>query len=165
MQRRTLLAGGAAVLGVLSVGYALFAPVSDEELIVEVLDELAAALSFSEPIQNPIFFGSRLSERFQDVFAEQVNLRVAEVSARIPSHRGQLGLAAAQALSRYGSLDVSFGSTTVNVSGQSAQVTSEASVVGTFQGEMRRDSRSVDFDFVLTDGDWQIAGARVEAAE
>lgn len=163
MQRRTLLAGGAAALGLLSVGYALFAPVSDEELITEVLDELAAALSFSEPIQNPIFFGSHLSDKFQDIFTEQVNLSVAEVSGRIPSHRGQLGLATARALSMYGSLDVSFSSTTVTVSGQSAQVTSEATVAGTFQGELQRDSRSVDFDFVLTGGDWQIAGARVRA--
>jgi hypothetical protein len=165
MQRRTLLAGGAAALGLLSVGYALFAPVSDEELIIEVLDELALALSFSEPIQNPIFFGSHLSDRFQDIFAEQVDLEVAEVSGRIPSHRGQLGLAAAQALSMYGSLDVTFGSTSVTVSGTSAEVTSEASVVGTFQGEMRRDTRSVHFEFVLTDGDWKIKGARVSPAQ
>lgn len=165
MDRRTLLATAAGALGLFVVGYAVFAPANDEEMIRETLDRLAAGISFSEPIQNPIFYGSHLAETFDEVFTESVQISVAEVRANIPSHRGKLGLATAQVLQRSGSLDVSFGSTDIDIQGDSARVVSVATVSGNDGGQLRRDSRRVDFDFVKDGGDWRIARARVRHPE
>src|SRR5690606_2113175 len=101
------LGAGAIVIGTASLGYALFSQVSDEELIAEVLNELARSVSFSEPIGNVVFYGARLSERFEDLLTETVNIRISEVNASLPRERNKLALAAAQVLSRYGSLDAS----------------------------------------------------------
>lgn len=165
MDRRAVIAASATAVGVFGIGYALFAPVSDEELIAEVLDRLADALSFSEPIANPMFYGSHLGETFNEIFSENVHIRVAEVAGQIPSHRGKLGLAAARVLQSYGSLDVSFGSTQIAISGDSATVNSEATVMGALGGEMRRDTRAVAFELARIDGDWRITSARVAVAE
>jgi hypothetical protein len=161
MDRRTAIAASATAVGVMGIGYALFAPVSDEELIAEVLDRLAGALSFSEPIANPLFFGSHLAETFNQILVDNVDIRVVEVSAQIPSHRGKLALAAARVLQRYGSLDASFGSIDISVNGDAASVNAEATLMGHVSGELRRDSRAVAFDFSRVDGDWRIASARV----
>ena len=154
----------AAILGALSVGYALLAPASDEEMIAEVLDDLGLALSFSAPISNPIFFGSGLSEKFENIFAEQVQILVSEVSFRVPDSRGKLGLAAAQALSRYGSLSVSFSVDTLTITDEVAHCEATAKVSGNQGGQLRTDSRPVVLEFSKGSGEWLIQSALVRAA-
>lgn len=161
MDRRQLLGAFAAVLGVAAVGYALFSPLSDEEMIAQILDDLGMALSFSAPIQNPIIFGSTLSDTFESIFAEQVDIRVSEVSGKLPKRRGKLGLAAAQVLSRYGSLNVSFSIDELTFSGTSAKCVATASVTGNQGGQLRSDSRPVILDFSKESGDWLIQRATV----
>lgn len=165
MDRRQLLGAGAALVGVVAVGYALFAPVNDEELIAEVLTELGLALSFSAPISNPLFFGSALSDKFENLFTEHVKISVSEVSGTLPDSRGKLGLVAAQALSRYGALNVSFSIDELKVSGDSARCLATASLRGNQGGEFRSDSRPVVFSFKKEDGDWRIQRARVRAPD
>lgn len=165
MDRRQLIGASAGLVGVAAIGYALFSPVSDEEMIAQVLDELGLALSFSAPISNLVFFGSALSEKFETIFTEQVQIRVSEVSARIPSSRGKLGLAAAQALTRYGSLNVSFSIDELRITGDSARCEATASVSGNQGGVMRSDSRPVIFRFSKDSGDWLIQRATVQAPD
>ena len=165
MDRRQLMGAGAVLLGTGAVGYALFAPVNDRELVAELLDELASTLSFSEPIGNVVFRGSHLSERFKELFVEQIQIRVSEVHGDIPSHRGKLGIAAAQALARYGSLDVSFGIDDMKIQGDSAEIQATATVMGTYGGEMKRDTRPVMFTAVKISGEWRIQTAFVSAPQ
>ncbi len=165
MDRRRILGGAAGILGLGAIGYAFFAPANDEELIAQVLDDLASSLSFSEPISNPIFFGSSLSGKFETIFTEQVQLSVSEVSGNIPSSRGKLGLVAAHALSRYGSMHVSISLDAVDVTGDSARCEATATVAAADGGQLRRDSRPVLVQLVKEDGDWLIRSARVEAPD
>lgn len=165
MERRQLLGGGALALGALTVGYAAFVPLSDEELISATLDDLAAAISFSKPVSNPVIWGSQLSGKFKDLLTPQVQIQVAEVSASIPSAREQVGLAAAAVLQRYGSLDVSFSSLQILVTGDEAIVQATANVEGQLYGEHRRDSREVQLGMNKGDGDWRLAAAFVKRAQ
>lgn len=165
MDRRQVLGASAAILGALSVGYALLAPASDEEMIAQVLVELGLALSFSAPISNPLLFGSALSDKFESIFTEQVSIRVSEVSTQLPRSRGKLGLAAAQALSRYGSLNVSLSIDELTIHGESAHCEATASLAGNRGGELRSDSRRVTFDFTKQSGDWLIQSALVRASD
>lgn len=165
MDRRQLLGACAAGVGVATVGYAFFWPANDEELIAQLISELGLALSFSEPISNPLFYGSALTDKFESMFTEQVHIRVSEVSARIPESRSKLGLAAAQALSRYGSLNVGFSLEELKVSGKSAECEATASVLGNLGGDFRSDSRRVTFSLSKEDGDWRIQSARVLAPD
>lgn len=163
MDRRQILGAGVGLLGLGSISYALFAPVNDEELIAQVLDELEDALSFSEPVGNPIFFGTSLSEKFETIFTEQVQIRVSEVVGNIPSSRHRLGLAAARTLSRYSSLDVSLSIDSLSVAEDTAKCEATAKVTGNDQGRPRTDSRPVHFAFAKVDGDWLIRSAIVKA--
>jgi|SRR5690606_6420383 len=168
MDRRTALGAGAIVIGAASLGYALFAKVSDEELIADLLNELARTVSFSEPIGNVVFHGSRLSERFQELMTERVDIRISEVQSALPNRalpneRGKLGLAAAHTLSRYGSLDVSLSINTLRIEGDSASCKATATLIALEQGAPRRDTRPVDFTLIKDDGSWRIQAARVRA--
>ena len=168
MNRRTALGAGAIVAGTASLGYALFAKTSDVELIAEVLNELARAVSFSEPIGNVIFHGSRLSEKFQELMTERVDISISEVhpalpNMALPNQPGKLGLAAAHALSRYGALDVSLSIDALRIDGDSASCEATATVVALEHSAPRRDTRPVDFTLTKDDGSWRIQAARVRA--
>jgi len=165
MDRRQLLGATVGLLGLGAIATALLAPASDEELIAQVLDDLALSLSFSEPIANPIFFGSNLSEKFEDILSEHVQISVSEVAGSIPSARGKLGLIAARALSRYASLRITLSIDELTVQGDSAHCAATAEVTGNDGAGLRSDSRSVVFDLVKDGGDWLISSARVEAPE
>ena len=163
MERRTLLAGGALLVGTLTLGIALFSPQSDEEQIRETLDALAEAVSFSEPIGNPVFYGSHLSDQFKELMTDPVQVRVSEVQGSLPSNRGRLGLAAAQVLTRYGALHVGLGDLDINVNGDQASVKGTATVTALGGGRPKRDERPIRFELVK-DGDWVVSSVMVQAA-
>lgn len=165
MDRRTALGAGAIVIGTASLGYALFSQVSDEELIAEVLNELARSVSFSEPIGNVVFYGARLSERFEDLLTETVNIRISEVNASLPRERNKLALAAAQVLSRYGSLDASISIDTLNITDGSAQCRSTATVIALEHGSPTRTRRAVDFTLSKENGSWRVHTVLAEGTE
>lgn len=165
MDRRSLVATGAISLGAAALGFAIFAPVNDEELIAQLLDDLGAALSFSEPIGNVMFFGSHLSEKFSEIFSEQVDIQVSEIQTTIPSHRGQLGIAAARALQAYGTLSISFAISNLEVTGERANAETVATLTATGGAGLRRDTRRVDFTFAKGSGDWRVLSAIVGTSQ
>ncbi len=163
VDRRRWIAALIGIVGASAISIALLYPESDEEQIERVLQRLASAVSFETPIDNPMFFGSRLSEQFQDLLAEDVRVRVSEVPFPLPSHRGQLGLAAAQGLSRYGSLQVSLSGINPKINGKTAEVKTVASVM-TFSGaQLQSTERPVDFSLSKADGDWRVSSVKVSA--
>ena len=106
MERRDLLLSGLAATGLISIGLAIFLPKSDEERITEQLEGLTEAVGFSEPIENPMFWGAALADRIEPFTADRLQVRVAEVAQRPPTERGRLALAAATVLARFGSFRV-----------------------------------------------------------
>jgi hypothetical protein len=165
MDRRAALGAGAVVIGAGSLGYALFASASDEELITELLDELARTLSFSAPIGNVVFHGARLSESFQELLTERVVIRASEMSAPLPTERGKLGLAAAHVFSRYGSLDVSFSIDALQVEGNSARCNATATAMALEHGVLRRTTRPIQLTLRKEGSDWRIEAAQVQALQ
>jgi hypothetical protein len=117
------------------------------------------------PIANPLLFGSALSEKFESIFTERVAIRVSEVSAQIPDDRKRLGFAAAQALSRYGSLNVTFSLNELSFASDSARCQATARVAGVEEGELRTDARPVVLEFAKQNGDWRIQSAIVRQAD
>lgn len=160
MDRRNLLAGSALGAGCLFLGYALFWPESDEERILAVLDRLALAVSFDEPIPNPVFFGNHLAEEFEEIFAPRVHVVVPEARVSLPGERQKLAFSSAKVLSRYGSFDVGFSNVDVQVE-ERARVDAEATATALVRGEHERDVRPVQFEFEEIDGDWRITSAVV----
>ena len=139
MERRQALGVLGVGLGVLVLGYAIFAPENDEERILAVLDEVALSVSFSEPITNPVVWGLQLGKKFEDLMTEQIDVRVSEVRRGIPSSRSQLGPAAGIALQRYGALDITFSGLDVRVQDDRATAEGTAEVTGVVGGEKRSD--------------------------
>lgn len=161
MDRRRAIAATVSALGLGVLGYALFSPLSEEEQVENVLRALCAAVSFDEPIQNPMFFGSHLSEQFQDLLTEDVRVMLSEVHFPIPSHRGQLGLAAARGLSRYGSLNATLGGLEIQLQEGQAEARATVTVVSNSGGEVRRADRPVDFSLIKVDGEFRVASVKV----
>jgi hypothetical protein len=150
-------------LGVLVIGYAVFAPENDEELILAVLDELALSVSFSEPLANPVIWGLQLNKKFEDLMTEQVDVSVSEVQQGIPSSRSQLGPTAGLVLQRYGALDVTFSGVDVQITGDQASASGTAQVTGVLGGQPRSDNRPISFGLARVDGDWLVHSVKVEA--
>lgn len=163
MQRR-VLAPGLLALGVSVMGYALFSPGSDEERVRRTLLDLAEAVSFSEPIQNPVFYASHLNEEFEDLLTERVAVSLAEVSSRMPEERHELGLAAAQVLSRSGSLSVTLDFEEIRIDDTGADAEVSATVLAD-RGGLRRETRSVRFRLLRDGRAFRVSQVIVGAAE
>lgn len=138
------------------MGYALLSGKSDEERVRETLLSLAEAISFSKPITNPLFYGSHLNDEFEQLLTEHVEVSLAEVSAGMPSKRAQLGLAAAQFLSRSGSLSVALDFEEIALDDTGADAHVRATVLAD-QGGMRRQQRAVTFRLLRDGGDFRVA--------
>ncbi len=166
MDRRTLLsllglAGGAAVLGA-----AVFWPETDEERIRAVLDEVTMAVEFSEPIANPVFFGSRLADSWQDVMMDQVRVHAEEASRSGNFERSRLALLTSQVLAtRFSSLMVTLSDVSIRVARDTAEV--DATVVAlTDQGTgSSAGQRSARFSLERANGDWKISSVYIGGPE
>lgn len=165
MERRNLILGALLAGGAILVMTALFWPKSDEELILAQLNSLAEAVGFSEPIENPMFFGATLADRLEPLVTEQVQVSIPEVHGTVPRDRGQLALASAMALSRYGSLSVSLSSINIQLSAGGARANAEARVIATEGGQLKSDSRTVHFELIKDSGDYQVSSVRVGAVD
>lgn len=165
MERRNLVVGALLVGGGVLVLVALFWPKSDEERITGQLESLAAAVGFSEPIENPIFFGSALADRLEPLVTERVRVDIPEVHGSVPSDVGQLAVASAMALSRYGSLSVTLSAIDIRLSTTGAQVSALARVIAAEAGQLKSDTRPVQFELVKDSGDYQVSSVRVGASE
>lgn len=166
MDRRNVVLFGLLALGGASVAAALFWPQSDEERVAEVLHGTAAAVGFSEPIENPVFFGSALADRLEEYLTERVDVQVYEVhGSRAPNERGQLAIASAMALSRYGSLDVSLSNIAVQLLPDGARATAEARVLASVGGSPQTESRRVHFELVREDGTFKVKRVQVDQAQ
>lgn len=144
MQRRTLLAVGGLTLGALSLGIALLSAESEEEKMRRLLNELALAVNFDSPIENPLLYGTRLADRFEELLAEPVALDVPEAGG-FPASPRPLALAATPLLSRFGAFEVEF----TNVRVESLEPPRLRALVKSrivVQGEPRRDERDVDVE-------------------
>lgn len=151
--------------GTLSLGYALFAPVSDEEQILAVLDALAGSISYAEPIANPVIWGLQLNEKLAELMSENIRVQIAEVSGNIPSQRAKLGPAAGMVLQLYGTLDVTISGADVTLDGDAASVSAIARVTGTLRGQLRSDDRPIYFGLIRESGDWLVHSVQVNATE
>jgi len=160
MDRRTVLILTLLAAGISSISLALLWPESDEERIATMLGELADAIGFSEPIENPVFYGSALANRLEDYLTEQVRVDVHDVRAKVPSDRGQMAMAAAMALARYGSLDVTLSDVSIQMEGDGAQASAEARVIANEAGQMRSESRRVHFVISKEGGDFKVSSVR-----
>jgi len=156
MLRKNLLVYGLASAGALTVTAALFWPRSKEEVIISQLQGLAAASSFSQPIENPIFFGSALTERWEDYLNNPVRVTVPEVQSRLPSQPGQLAMSAALVLSRFGAFQVSLSDLEVRLTALGASVDGVAEVTVIEAGTPRRDTRPVHFELSEDGGQYLV---------
>jgi hypothetical protein len=154
---RRVLAVVAVALGLLVIGYAVFAKPSDEELIRAKLDRLAEVVSFSDGAGNPVFRAARLDGEFADLFTEDVRISIPELSSVAQGRRPLAGLAA-RGSSYAQSLDVDFQDVDVQLIGGSsaAQVKAVASLTAQRGGRLQQDRRRVGFGFTKRDGDWLI---------
>lgn len=157
MQRRQLLFAGLAGLGLSLVGYAVFSPASDEEKAAATLHELARAVSFESPQENPLFFGNLLAARFDDLLGDTVRITIPEVHAPLPEDPGQLAVATAQVLSRYARFEVSLGALQFEP-GDKPIVHADVTVLANVHGELRRGERRVDFTLERTFGGFRVLG-------
>lgn len=165
MERRTLLAALGLGAGTLTLGYALFAPASDEEQILAVLDALAGSISFAEPIANPVVWGLQLNGKLEELMSENVQVRIAEVRASIPSQRSKLGPAAGLVLQRYSSLDVTISGADITIQGETATVSATARVSGRVGGGFKSDNRELSFGLVRDQGDWRVHSVQAAAPD
>lgn len=165
MDRRTVLILTLLAAGISSISLALLWPESDEERITTMLHELADAIGFSEPIENPVFYGSALANRLEDYLTEQVRVDVHDVQARVPKDRGQMAMAAAVALARYGSLDVTLSDVEVQMQDDGAKASARARVIANQGGEMRSESRRVQFVISKEGGDFKVSSVQAEGPE
>ncbi len=155
MERRQLVLALGLGVGTLGVGWAFLAAESAEEKIRRVVDELGQSVGFSEPLANPVLFGAQLNDRWQELLAPAVDVRVAEVASELPSARRELAFAAAQVLGRYGSLHVDFNRLDVVVLPQpTARGTVTVSALE--GGEIRRDERTIEFGLVEEGGEFRV---------
>lgn len=157
MQRRQLVFAGLAALGLSLLGYAILSPVSDEEKAEATLRELARAVSFEAPQENPLFFGNLLAARFDDLLGDTVQITIPEVHAPLPEDPGQLAIATAQVLSRYGRFEVSLGALEYDFD-STPTVHAKVTVLANVHGELRRGQRRVDFTLERTFGGFRVVG-------
>lgn len=155
-RRNVVIAAGSA--GVLLLGWALFAPESDEEQIRALLERLAREIAV-EGETNILFRTARLNKAFEEIFTEDVSVSIPELTS-LARGRGELARVAARAGSHFQnaevsvkSVDVSFGPTPAH--GKAACVAVLSSTDGS---RARRDERLVDFTLLKRDGDWRIDG-------
>jgi len=162
MDRRNVLILAILGAGICSISLALFWPESDEERISSLLHDLAHAVSFSEPIENPVFYGSALANRLEPYLTEQVQVDVHDVRAQVPRDRGQMAIAAAVALARYGSLDVTLSEVSIEMQDGGARATASARVIANEGGTLRSESRNVHFVVSKEDGDFKVSAVRAD---
>ncbi len=165
MERRNLLILGLASVGLLAVSLSLFLPKSEEEVVAEQLHGLAASVGFSEPIVSPVFFGSALADRLEPYVAERVEVQIDEVTPNAPNERGKLAIAAAMALSRYGSLDVSLSDLTIELHASGARARAVARVSATEGGRVKVDDRPVRFDLQNNSGHYRVTRVLVASPD
>lgn len=165
MDRRTLLISTLLAAGISSISLALLWPESDEERITTMLHELADTIGFSEPIENPVFYGSALADRLEDYLTERVRVDVHDVRSKVPDDRGQMAMAAAVALARYGSLDVTLSNIEIQMLADGAEANAQARVVAHQAGEMRSESRHVHFVISKEGGDFKVSSVQADGPD
>lgn len=156
-RRAAALAVVIASVGLL--GYVLFHE-SDEDRILARLEGLARAVETS-PGENMAFRTLRLKKLFEEVLEPQVRFSAAELDDT--TGRQQLAALAGSAPNTFGNLDVSIGSTDIRINRErgDAEVASQVTLTSTRGGELRRDTRHVQFELTKSDGEWRVSAIRV----
>lgn len=158
--RKVLAVVGA--LGLALVVYGLFFWSNDEDLILERLDELTAAIAVTEGNTNPAIKAMQLKGAFQEIFTESVQVDIPELNRGSQIDRGELAKGGASLAGRFKSVGVGLSSVDVQISGDTATVQARAELNGAdYSGRPRRDVRDVTFGFVEQDGEWRISSVEV----
>ncbi len=165
MTRRDLLLFSLAAGGALSIAWAVFSPKSDEERVAEQLHALADAVHFSEPILNPLFWGTRVAEKMEPLTSPSLILSLAEIGGSPPTERRQLALAGAQMLSRYGSFEVHLEDLNIRLNETGAQAWARARTLANEAGQIRSDTRKVHFRLDKASSDYLITHIEVESPD
>lgn len=148
-------------VGLLLVGYALFWAKSDEERIRECLDRLAEAVSTSEQAQNVLFRKAALDRAFKDVFVEDASARIPELAGGVVSGTHELALLAARGSMYFQSIELRFGSVSIDLGESAANVQALAKVSAERSGRLRQDERKVSFRFAKVGSDFRIESLSV----
>jgi hypothetical protein len=159
----------AGAVGLLLLGYAIFFWDNDEDLIREKLDQLTLSLHVTKgEVQNPAIAGVHLKSEFAEIFTQTVLVTIPELKGSgggaLP--RADLAMFAGQMKGRFQAATVSLGDISVQIQDETAHVDATATLIAEdFGGAPRRDIRDVDFEFQKIEGEWQIAGLTVGAAQ
>jgi hypothetical protein len=154
----------AAVAGLAAIGYAVLAKPTDEELILDRLAALEAAIQVDgDTSPNPVLRAGAVQGAFKEIFVEDVTFSIPELTSGGHGRAALAGLAARSGLV-YRTLTVDFGGTDVTVArnASTATVQTTATVQATRGAGLERERRPVAFGFTRVDGDWRIASVRVE---
>ncbi len=154
MKRRLALAGVALGLGL--VAWAVLSRPSDQELITARLRALEAAVAVDGQ-ENVVFRTSRLNQAFEEIFVQDVTVRIPELTS-LARGRGALAGVAAKSGTYFNSAQVTFTDLDIDVDPkrESAQVGARV-VLDAVEGDRRRrDDRRVSLRFTRPDGDWLI---------
>lgn len=103
----------------------------------------------------------RLKKLFEEALEPQVRFSAAELDDT--TGRQQLAALAGSAPNTFGNLDVSIGSTDIRINRErgDAEVASQVTLTSTRGGELRRDTRHVQFELTKSDGEWRVSAIRV----
>jgi len=142
--------------GLALILYGLFFWSSDEDLILERLDDLTTAIAVTDGNTNPALKAIKLKGDFQEIFTLAVAVDIPELPGSQLS-RGELAKGAAGLAARFKQVSVGLSDVSVQIQGDSASVQSQATLTAiAFGGEARRDVRDVSFELVKEDGEWRI---------
>jgi hypothetical protein len=165
---KRLLALGGLVLGLLLVGYAVFARETDEEKIHKLLGRLERAVRVdSDTATNPLIRAGQLRKEFSDLFDENVSYRIPELTTPSTGSESLVALAVRSSVSLT-TLDVAFSRVDIQIipPGMSAVANTTAKVRAFRGSETYEESdRRVRFEFSKASGDWRVASVSVSSPQ
>lgn len=161
MDKKLLFAGLGLGLGLVVLVYALFSAETEEEKMRRVLNELATAVSFHEPIENPLVHGARLQKNLEELVAQPLQVELKEAFSQLPSEPRALALAASQALLPYGALHVSYKKLELHT--EAPYSASGVVQISAFQnGEPKSAERPIHFEFTRLKGEFLVSRIQID---
>lgn len=160
---RKVLAGTLILAGLGVIGYAVLASETDEEEIVRQLMTLADAVGVREG-ENPLFRRARLGGVFENVLVDTVSVQVPDFG--LPRNgREEVLILATRAGTYFESGTVDLDDIEIDREGSRPRAAVRAvATLTSVRGSVRRDTRTVQFGFVLHDGDWLVDRIAVQSA-
>ena len=166
---KSSLAIAGAVLGAVTILYAVMSAETDEEKLQGVLNRLEAAVQVAPGGSTGPMRLARLNQEFEEIFDASLTYKIPELLSR-GSTRGTLAKLATHAANAYASMDIDLSDSEIVLMPTgtflSATVSTRAGVTVTRHGRRpQRTVRRVTWSFDESDGDWKITRFRVYPLE